>query len=267
MPFNFRNLTLFILFSIIFFLPDYSFAGVIFSGRLNSEAINLRTDSTVSSPVICILNKNDKVEVVSEVYGWYKIRLPKNAPSYVRKDLLECIKFQEPKVEEGKPKPAPICVSVRVIKDRVNIRLSPSESSRILGKVEKNAILNVLESRLNWYKIEPVYQSYGWVNKKYVDKINPENAVNNNPAPLAVSLQKEDKLPVFKGIVTPCGVVLWRAATHKLLTDDGVIYLLKGNKRTLDALCSRRVKVSGKILSGWKGKYPLIEIASVEELN
>jgi len=61
----------------------------LFSGKVNSDKINLRADSRVSGEEICALPRGEKVEVTLELYDWYRIRLPKPAPAYVKKDFCQ----------------------------------------------------------------------------------------------------------------------------------------------------------------------------------
>ena len=86
--------------SAIFIIPVF-YAGIAFAqdfqkfnGEITSDNINIRTDSTVGSDIICALKKHDKVEVTAELYDWYKIRLPKNAPSFVKKSFFKCMPSQ-----------------------------------------------------------------------------------------------------------------------------------------------------------------------------
>jgi len=81
---------IFVLFLIYSIFAETVFAAV-FVGRVSADGINLRVDATVGSAIICILAKGQPVEIVAEAYDWYKIRLPKQAPSYVRKDLVQCL--------------------------------------------------------------------------------------------------------------------------------------------------------------------------------
>lgn len=142
-----------------------------FQGKINADNINVRSDATVSSEIICALKKNDRVEVVSLFYEWYKIRLPKSAPSFIKKNLVSN--------SDGK--------TAIVAKDNVNIRLSPNESCPIIGKANKNQIINIVADKGDWYRIEPVDNSFGWVHKKFVKKISV-------PESTEVSQLTEDKL-------------------------------------------------------------------------
>ena len=123
-----------------------------FLGEIKADSINVRCDSTVSAAIICTLHKGEYVEVVSELYDWYKIMLPKTAPSFIRKDLVELVNEK----------------TGRIARSGVNIRLQPGEASAIVGKARSGETLNILEFQKGWYKIEPVNKSAGWVNKKFL---------------------------------------------------------------------------------------------------
>jgi len=136
---------------------------VALKGEVNSDNINLRADATPVSEVICIVSKGTKVEVVREYYDWYKIRLPKHAPSYIKKRFVACLDEEV----------GPVCSNARVISSRVNIRARPNESAPILGLADKTQSLVILSEEKGWYKIQPTPNSYAWIHKKFV-RILPE---------------------------------------------------------------------------------------------
>jgi len=238
----------------------YANSFVVFTGQINSSGINVRVDSSVGAEAICTLAKGELVEVVGEAYDWYKIRLPKEAPAYVRKDLLECNNINADFASQsGK------CLSAKVIKDKVNIRLKPTESAWILGKVDKATVVSIIIEEEGWYKIRPVYQSYGWVNKKFVNK-EAVSLVKQDVSAKVIDTAKLGEQLVVEGKVSPYGIVLWRKATHKLITPENKIYLLKGDRKSLDTLNYRKVKVTGKLISSALSKYPIIQIDIIEAL-
>ncbi len=130
-----------------------------FLGEVNTESINLRSDSTVNSEIICKLHKADKLEVILELYGWYKVKLPKNAPVYIKKNLVAA---SGQNITIG---------TALVLKDNVNIRLRPSETAPIIGRANKDEQIKILEDNGDWYKIEPAANSFGWVHKRFVNKV------------------------------------------------------------------------------------------------
>jgi len=257
----------------------------LFQGEINANNINIRSDSTVNSKIICAVNKGEPVEVIRESYGWYKIRLPKAAPSFIRKNLVTLIDEK----------------TVKVIKDNVNIRLNPSESSPILGRAGKNEVINILGDRGEWYKIEPLNNSFGWVNKKFVNPapqeatavkpwggMNKADTINKREeVKLAQEIsakggpasgwKKENKIMdekvssgeslTIEGIIKPYGKVIKRIATHKLITADNNVFLLKGNKGGLDSLNYHRVRVTGRLIPNKNQKYSIIEIQKIEALD
>lgn len=233
----------------------------VFTGQINASGINVRVDATVGAEVICTLAKGELVEVVREVYDWYKIRLPKEAPAYIRKDLLECVNVNADFVSKTSK-----CLSAKVIKDRINIRMAPSESAWILGKIDKLTVVNIVADEGAWYRIQPVYQSYGWVNKKFVNKEVVALPKQDEPVKAADTGKSGDQL-IVEGKVSSYGIVLWRKATHKLITSENKIYFLKGDRKGLDSLNYRKVKVTGKLISPTQSKYPIIQINIIEALN
>ena len=105
-----------------------------FIGEINADNINIRSDSTVSSEIICKVNKGEQVEVTRERYGWYKIRLPKYAPSFIKKNLVTAIEDKPANsFDKLRDSGTELNRNAKVIKNRVNIRLHPNESSPILG--------------------------------------------------------------------------------------------------------------------------------------
>jgi uncharacterized protein YgiM (DUF1202 family) len=146
-----------------------------FKGRINTEAVNLRADSTISAEAICRLSKGEEVEVVLEANGWYKLRLPKQAPSFLKKGLADCLP-QTNVLPNAKDQ---ACRTLKVTKENVNIRCRPSESAPIVGRAQINEVLLCRGEENGWLCIEPPKESFGWVHQKF---INPVPAPAEPPA-------------------------------------------------------------------------------------
>lgn len=227
-----------------------------FQGRITQDGINVRTDSTVGAEVICTVSKGDSVTVVSESYDWCKVRLPRSAPSYVRKDLVAVIDDKTAKVDA----------------DNVNVRLSPAESSAIVGRVSRNEVVGIIAESGNWYRIQPVSNSFGWVHKKFVRRLSAEEASSeqSKEAQEARKIREvistpQETLITVEGEVRPKTVKT--IATHKLICEDRKVYLLLADTETLNALNRRRAKITGKILDPESPGPPIIEVVSVEALD
>ncbi len=245
----------------------------LYEAKVLSDDINVRADSTVTADKITTLPKGEVVEVVVEKYDWCRIRLPKEAPAYIRKDLVEIIDDQ----------------TAKVVKDVINVRLSSDESSIILGKAGRDEVVIILSEKQGWYAIEPTANSFGWVNKKFIERIavreasavvekdkkvepkkkekrKPVKTIENKTTEEEIILPAKEEV-IIEGIIQSYGRVFKRVATHKLLTLDEKTYLLKGNKKSLDDLVYRHVKISGTIISAPDQKLPIIEVSKIEALD
>ena len=238
-----------------------------FLGTVTSDEINIRADSTVSAPAIYQTRKGDYVDVIFELYDWYKIKLPKKSPSYIKKDLI-----------------APLSERAgKVIKENVNIRMGPSSGDPIIGKAHRDEVVTILAVHGDWYRIEPVDNSYGWISKRFVQKATvpppvqlvvptlPPTQVKPvitavAPQPIPPNTLTSGSLISVEGIVKPHGKIFKRVATHKLIHQHDTIFLLKGNKKTLDALINHTVKVQGTLITD-DTRYPIIEIEKIEALD
>jgi len=249
-----------LLFSIAIAESEFPFQGIVKEG-----GINIRSDSTVNSGIIATVGKGRELTVVGESYGWYKVRLPIDTPSYISRGLAVCL--DEP------------CQDAKVVKNKSRVRLKPSKDSLVLGVAQKDETVHVLGKDESWYKIQPVENSFGWIHKKFIEK-KPE--ITANPVAVEIPLTttsavkqeqaqpqaKKDGEITLTGIVTPYGKVFGRKATHKLLTQDKEVFLLKGDKKELNGFNYRRAKVKGvKITAQENKKFTTIEVNSIEELK
>jgi len=220
---------------------------------VNDYNVNVRSDSAVTSPIICIMNKGEHVEIVSKAYEWYKIRLPKEAPSYIKREFLVMLDDKTAKVSGSS----------------VNVRLKDDDSSPIIGKVKENEVVSVLEESRDWCRIVPVNNSFGWIHSRFVYKLQQKESVlpvktSEEPSVEQASPKAQEEI-IVQGVVRP--KTIKRIATHKLITADNDVFLLKGNKESLDALNYRKAKISGKRVDLPQQEYPLIEITKMEALD
>lgn len=237
-----------------------------FEGEVKSSSVNIRIDATIGSEAICTVSRGEPLSVLGESYDWYKVRLPRGAPSYVKKTLVAPLDNR----------------TVKVLKDNVNIRLRPTEQSPILGRVQSGEVLSVRGNAREWFEIEPVHNSYGWINKKFVltfrTGMQPPQDVSTNvsakkpsaPVPgVPVQVSTNGEITA-EGIVEPYGKVINRIASHKLVIRDKEekVFLLKASRGDLDAVTYRKVKVSGKLITPSPAQqFPVIEVATMELLD
>ena len=242
-------LTIFTLTTCVSFAEDKE-KGYLFQGEVNSDNINIRSDSTTTAQVISKINKSEYVDVLSESYGWYKIRLPANTPSFINKKFVSLVDDK----------------TAKVLKDNVNIRLRPDTASPILGNANKDDTVNILGDSGEWYKIEATANSYGWVHKTFVNKSEKKQVkLAKKTETEAEKTTAIDKNITVEGIIRP--KTFTRIASHKLITDDDKVYLLKGNRESLNPLNRHRVKITGQLADPTKQEDPIIEVEKIEALD
>jgi len=258
-----------------------------FDGQVTGDQVNVRADSTINSRILCQLSSGEAVDVISESYDWYRIRLPEQASAYIRKDMTACIDKpggsvvtanseaiqqvtappQQVTTVSAAPAPQKACRNAKVIKSGVNIRLEPDENSWIIGRVQENQVLNVLDETGKWYKITPPNNSFGWVYKKFVTKavVSPASEkTQGSPTEEALAQAKQTGSIIISGTIQPYGRVFRRKAHHKLVTEDNKVFLLQGDKGSLNALIGQNARVTGALVSLADSKFPVIIVKSVE---
>ena len=226
-----------------------------FTGRVNADQVNIRSDSTINAAVVCKVNKGERVDVLSQAYDWYKIRLPNNAPVFIKKEL----------VEAGDNKTG------KVLRDNVNLRLSPELSAPILGKVNKDTEIAILEDAGEWYKIKPLQNTFGWIYVTFVNKVDEAKIKSDQKAKEAQEAKDKEAAILTTQEITVEGTLraktFTRIATHKLITSENKLYLINGNTQELSSFCQRKVKITGKIHQPANQDNPLVTVEKIEALD
>jgi uncharacterized protein YgiM (DUF1202 family) len=224
-----------------------------FQYEVNADGIHIRCDSTVSSAVVCALKKGDVLDVVSESYGWYKVRLPALAPAFISKSMVAAGNNQ----------------TATVVRDNVNIRLGPGTSLPVVGKVKKDQVVVITSDQGDWYGIQPPPTAYGWINKKFVSKTITFAQPPQPPAPpqAQATSSPQPEILQLEGVIKPYGFFFKGPIAHKLQTGDNRVFLLQGDKKVLDSLNNRKVKLTGVIDQAEKQKYPVLQIRGAEEIE
>ena len=166
------------------------------TGKVNiNTALNVRQASTTNSRIIGSLKGGEKVNIISESNGFYKIEFNNSYgyvySKYISKDgdseKIQVVKQEEvkkEKVDESKkeakatPKAEPVVLAVRSlnktgivnVSSSLNVRSSASTSSKVIGSLSGNSKVTIVGEEGAFYKIE--YKgSHGYVAKEYVKDV------------------------------------------------------------------------------------------------
>ena len=126
------------------------------------DEINIRVDSTVFSDSLGYISKGQILEIIEEKFDWYKIVLPKEFNCYISKKYVK-------KINDD---------TVRTIASTVNLRSSPSLESQIIGQAPLNAEFHLIREGNDWFEIRGCNYAHGWVNKKFVHKVEKNTGLS-----------------------------------------------------------------------------------------
>ena len=173
------------------------------TGKVNiNTALNVRQASTTSSRIIGSLKGGEKVNIINESNGFYKIEFNNSYgyvySKYISKDggdekaqIVKQEEVKKEKVDESKKeaksttKAEPIVLAIRYlnktgivnVSSSLNVREGASTSSKVIGSLSGNSKVTIVGEEGAFYKIE--YKgSHGYVAKEYVKDVTESNNSN-----------------------------------------------------------------------------------------
>ncbi|WP_283702398.1 SH3 domain-containing protein [Clostridium perfringens] len=221
------------------------------TGKVNiNTALNVRQASTTNSRIIGSLKGGEKVNIISESNGFYKIEFNNSYgyvySKYISKDgdseKVQVVKQEEvkkEKVDESKkeakatPKAEPVVLAVRSlnktgivnVSSSLNVRSSASTSSKVIGSLSGNTKVTIIEEEGAFYKIE--YKgSHGYVAKEYVKDVTESN--NSNQGTQTPEKPSNPESTEKTGIVNVSSSLNVRSSAS---TSSKVIGSLSGNTK------------------------------------
>ena len=166
------------------------------TGKVNiTTALNVRQAATSNSRIVGSLKGGEKVNIISESNGFYKIEF-NNSYGYVyskyiskdgKSENVQAVKQEEVKKEaKVTPKAAPVVLAARSlnktgivnVSSSLNVRSGASTSSKVIGSLSGNSKVTIVGEEGAFYKIE--YKgSHGYVAKEYIKDITGSNNNSN----------------------------------------------------------------------------------------
>ena len=200
------------------------------TGKAINDTTRIRKKASTNSEVVAVMTKGEKIEILSEENGWYKVEYKEGnskTTGYVRNDLLDVEekKKEEPKKEEVKVEETTtsaekteenavetvkqevveesnqeIEVEQEEIKENTELQLTTDTELQLLpvifscktGKISANTKVSVIEVVGNWTRIETESQE-GWV---LTSKIQTKQVSNSDDKTKKEETKKEEKKEV-----------------------------------------------------------------------
>ena len=155
------------------------------TGTVNTETLRLRKDPSVESMVLDLLSKDDKVEILEEKDGWYKVKF-KDYTGYVSKEFIT--KSGEVKQSENETSneinksdenttKATVTIKNEEAKTNCDTKLYilPLINSNVLTNLKQNTAVKIINITGGWVYISTDEIS-GWIR---LDKLSVSQATNN----------------------------------------------------------------------------------------
>lgn len=127
-------------------------------GKVNSDAVNLRTGNSIEYRILNQVFSGDRFKVMDESDGWYKV-IYEDTTAWIKSDFLDVSNE---------------VIDLGVINDdNVNFRNDSSTEASVIGTLNKGDRISVLDVYSNWYKIRSG-ESVGYVYADFVSIRNSE---------------------------------------------------------------------------------------------
>ena len=224
-------------------------------GVITAQRVKVRAGPNQNFEELCKLGTGEEIVVVEKSYDWCKVKLPVGASSFIHANYVEYLWDDVGQVKG----------------DRVNIRAGKDVKYSIIGQAFKGQLVKIVERTLDWYKIEPIDQSYGWTACEFVSfkskEIPPAKIVQMptkniyarkrmqeqaqaKQEPAALSQEPEYPPMVISalGTLEPAGENLNLEETNfRLVVQNQTAYFLKGPANIFEPFLHKQVKVDGEI--------------------
>ncbi len=214
------------------------------TGKVNiTTALNVRQAATSNSRIVGSLKGGEKVNIISESNGFYKIEF-NNSYGYVyskyiskdgKNENVQAVKQEEVKKEaKVAPKAAPVVLAARSlnktgivnVSSSLNVRSGASTSSKVIGSLSGNSKVTIVGEEGVFYKIE--YKgSHGYVAKEYIKDITGSNN-NSNQGTTTPEKPSTPETTQKTGIVNVSSSLNVRSGAS---TSSKVIGSLSGNSK------------------------------------
>ena len=223
--------------AIFFIIPAYA-ENFPLVGRINDDAINVRSGPNTNFERIDQLPKGSLIVIYAHQFEWYQLQLLSTAESYIRADYIKMLKD-----DVGE-----------VIGDRVNVRARPNSEAAAITQLTQGALVRVKSTANNWVKIVAPKGSFGWVHQKFVeitpnkvtDDLLPQEimpALQGSPVVTSTPPVKEIEITA-RGFIKPAVNAPNGQVQYQLFVNDKPVYYLL-NAPNVGQFSTRQVQVKG----------------------
>lgn len=137
-----------------------------FTGIINDDSVNIRSGAGINFEILRKMDKDELILVLESNLDWYKIKLPRNSKAYIYNKFI--------KMSDN--------TYGYINSDSVNIRAGKGTNFNVIGQLNKNDLVEVIEQDNEWSQIFSDTNCFAWAHKDFV----------NNHGPASIYLAKEN---------------------------------------------------------------------------
>ena len=136
-------------------------------GVVLNERVNVRTRPSLSSEVIQQLNTGNKVTILERVtlndpqpnepVRWFRIQIPDNTTLWVSSEYIDP-------------------VTNTVMASRLNVRAGPGENFSVVGRIERNTVVDPIRVNAGWTAIKPLKETVAYVAATFIRESSTTSA-------------------------------------------------------------------------------------------
>ncbi|WP_438617153.1 SH3 domain-containing protein, partial [Paraclostridium sp.] len=175
---------------------------------VTATSLNVRSGPSTSNSVIGSVGYNQKVEVISEINGWSKIKY-NGKEGYVSSEYLKDTDGGGSVTPDPNPTPNPTKTKV-VTATSLNVRSGPSTNNSVIGSLKLNEKVEVISESNGWSKVK-YNGKEGYVSSTYLKDTDGGGSVtpdpNPTPDPIKTKVVTATSLNVRSGPSTNSSVI------------------------------------------------------------
>lgn len=126
---------------------------------VHASNVNLRSGPSLSNKVVELLQKGNKLTVLTHNGSWYKVSTSSNNIGWVKNNFVS---------STNSSSAVTTSTGGTVNASSVNLRSDSRISSRVIGILQKGNNLKVLAQNGDWLKVSTSNHNIGWVKKDFV---------------------------------------------------------------------------------------------------
>ncbi|NLX91852.1 MAG: SH3 domain-containing protein [Firmicutes bacterium] len=154
-------------------------------GIVSGNSVNIRSGPGTDYDRLTQVNAGTRLTVLAEKGGWLQVEIPGGGKGWILGDYVD---FQDPaspgnvNLGGNYTMPSGAASFALVMKDSVNVRTSPSQSSSVIAQVSSGQQLEVTGKQNNWLAVRLPDGRSGWI-AGWLAAVGYDTQKKENPAP------------------------------------------------------------------------------------